>query len=72
MLCSNSGFVQMENESPVFTMQNRFNMFSSKEGALEHKEWLKGMKGHFMAQKSRLKEITLPYLKEGNWIKPEA
>ena len=61
----------MENESPVFTTENRFNMFFSKENALEHKEWLMGMKGRFFEQKSRLKEITLPYLKEGNWIKPD-
>jgi len=71
MLCSNTGVFQMENESPVFTMENRFNMFFSKENALEHKEWLMGMKGRFFEQKSRLKEITLPYLKEGNWIKPD-
>lgn len=71
MLCSNSGVIHLENESPVFTMQNRFTMFSSKEDALGHMEWLKGMKEHFMSQKSKLKQISLDYLKEGTWIKPE-
>jgi multimeric flavodoxin WrbA len=71
MLCSNSGTIEMVEEFPKFKMENRFNMFFSKENALEHKKWLMGMKGRFMKQKNRLKEITLPYLKEGKWITPE-
>jgi hypothetical protein len=52
--------------------KSRHDFFSSIEDALEHKEWLLGMKSRFMNHKKALKEITLPYRKQGNWIKPSA
>jgi multimeric flavodoxin WrbA len=71
MLCSNSGAITMSSGSPTFDInKSRHDFFSSKEDALKHKEWLLGMKSRFTKNKKTLKEITLPYLKQGDWIKP--
>jgi len=71
MLCSNSGTIRMETDLPEFTIhKSDHDFFLSKENAKKHKEWLLGMKGRFIEQKSKLKEISFPYLNEGNWIKP--
>jgi multimeric flavodoxin WrbA len=72
MLCSNSGIITVQSGAPTFEItKSHHDFFSSKEDALKHKEWLLGMKSRFMAHKKALKEITYPYLKQGNWIKPE-
>jgi len=71
MLCSNSGIITMSSGSPTFEItKSHHDFFSSKEDALKHKEWLLGMKSRFIDHKKALKEITLPYLKQGRWIKP--
>jgi len=73
MLCSNSGIINVQSGAPTFEItKSHHDFFSSKEDALKHKEWLLGMKSRFMAHKKALKEITYPYLKQGNWIKPSA
>jgi len=57
--------------SPTFDItKSRHDFFSGKENAIKHKEWLLGMKSRFTENKKALKEITLPYLKQGGWIKP--
>ena len=71
MLCSNSGTISMPSGSPTFEIpKSRHDFFSSIKDALKHKEWLLGMKSRFIGHKKALKEITLPYLKQGTWIKP--
>jgi multimeric flavodoxin WrbA len=71
MLCSNSGAITISSTSFAFEItESRHDFFSSKEDALKHKEWLLGMKSRFTDNKKALKEITLPYLKQGSWIKP--
>jgi len=71
MLCSNSGIITISSGSPMFDiLKSRHDFFSSKEDALKHKKWLLGMKSRFIEHKKALKEITLPYLKQGAWIKP--
>ena len=71
MLCSNSGTITFTSGSPTFEIpKSRHEFFSSKADALEHKEWLFGMKTRFVEHKKSLKEVTLPYLKQGTWIKP--
>ena len=71
MLCSNSGIISIPSGSPTFEItKSHHDFFSSKEDALKHKEWLLGMKSRFIQNKKALKEITLPYLKQGAWIKP--
>ncbi|MFZ0725726.1 MAG: hypothetical protein WAO07_08605 [Desulfobacterales bacterium] len=38
--------------------------------ALDHRDWLVGMKSRFVTHKDRLKEISLAYRKTGTWLKP--
>jgi multimeric flavodoxin WrbA len=71
MLCSNSGSVNLSSKTPTFEIdESRHEFFLSKEAAIKHREWLLGMKSRFIQNKKALKEITLPYLKQGTWIKP--
>jgi multimeric flavodoxin WrbA len=71
MLCSNSGTVRMTEGIPVFEIRrSEHELFLSKEEALKHREWLRSMKDRFVTHKKELKEITVSYLKDGNWIKP--
>jgi multimeric flavodoxin WrbA len=71
MLCSNSGTISLQSGSPTLDItKTRHDFFSGKENAIKHKEWLLGMKSRFIENKKALKEITAPYRKQGNWIKP--
>ena len=71
MLCSNAGFMTMQEGAPVFKInKSEHELFLSKEEAIKHREWLLGMKARFVKQKKALKEITVSYLKQGIWIKP--
>jgi len=71
MLCSNSGIITMPSGFTTIEIdKSRHDFFASKEDSLKHKEWLLGMKSRFTQNKKTLKEITLPYLKKGTWIKP--
>ncbi len=71
MLCSNSGTMTLSSGTPTFEIaRSRHEFFLSKEAAIKHREWLLGMKSRFVQNKKALKEITLPYLKQGTWIKP--
>jgi multimeric flavodoxin WrbA len=73
MLCSNAGKIRVADGRPIFdTGRSDHEFFSSKEAALEHKQWLLGMRSRFMEQKKALKEITRKYLKDGIWIKPQS
>ncbi|OGP60852.1 MAG: hypothetical protein A2V65_10645 [Deltaproteobacteria bacterium RBG_13_49_15] len=73
MLCSNSGSFRWDDGIPIFDIQkSEKEMFTSKEAAISHRRWLMGMKERFMEQKSRLKEISASYLKDGIWITPGA
>lgn len=70
MLCSNRGGYTCE--GGVFSSaikQGEHEMFTSLEAAVTHREWLKGMKKKFMAEKHRLKEISVGYLDEENLVK---
>ena len=71
MLCSNSGIITIASGSPMFDIpESRHDFFSSKENKKKKKKWLLGMKSRFMEHKKALKEITVPYLRQGNWVKP--
>jgi NAD(P)H-dependent FMN reductase len=37
----------------------------------EHREWLKGMKAHFLAHKREILARTFPYKDIGRWVEPE-
>ena len=66
MLCSNDGSFSVQNNAITFSIgKSKHEFFLTKEDAMEHKEWLLDMKSRFIRQKKELKEITLPYMKEG-------
>lgn len=71
MLCSNSGTFDIKDGKAVFSInRGGHELFLSKEEALQHRDWLRQMKGRFSEEKSRLKEISLPYLKGWDFVKP--
>ncbi len=71
MLCSNAGTIETKEDRLVFAIhRGGHEMFLSKAEAVQHREWLRQMKGRFVEQKSRLKEISLSYLKGWDFIKP--
>lgn len=71
MLCSNAGTIEMAAETPQFNLEKSdVEMFLTKEHAIRHKNWLRGMKARFLENKDRLKKISISYLKDGIWIKP--
>ncbi len=71
MLCSNAGTLSLIDGQPVFSMdRSEHELFLTKAGVIRHREWLKGMKHSFVEQKDTLRQITSPYRKEGDWIKP--
>lgn len=71
MLCSNSGTISMGEKEPQFEISgSEHDFFLTREDALNHKAWLVGMKSRFLQHKKELKEITVPYRADGNWISP--
>lgn len=71
MLCSNAGTITMEGDTPRMEIQRgEHQFFLSKKDALEHRDWLVGMKSRFMEQKGRLKKIVVDYRGDGDWITP--
>jgi multimeric flavodoxin WrbA len=73
MLCSNDGSIFLQNNDIAFSIgKSKHEFFLTKEDAMEHKDWLLDMKSRFIRQKKALKEITLPYMKQGKWITPKS
>jgi len=71
MLCSNDGTLKFVDGMPTFEIQrSEHGLFETLEDALEHRDWLVGMKSRFLKEKDRLKQISLDYRKDGRWIKP--
>lgn len=71
MLCSNPGTWRLIEGRPVFEIEpGSHEMFLSKESAVRHREWLKGMKARFLEQKDQLKKIGVDFLNDGTWLKP--
>ncbi len=71
MLCSNYGTLSGSVESPVFEVdKGEHQLFLTTEDALEHRKWLVGMKERFLANKDKLKKITVSYREQGDWIRP--
>jgi multimeric flavodoxin WrbA len=71
MLCSNAGTLSMEGKVPRLNMQrSRHEFFLTREDALAHKQWLVGMKSRFLEHKKPLKQISLEYREDGQWVRP--
>ena len=73
MLCSNPGTVGWVDGRPDFDIRPGAHPFlRSKADALAHRQWLLEMKDRFMQQKKKLKALSRPYVKTGQWIRPPA
>ncbi len=71
MLCSNPGTFRAQGDTVVFDIPpSSHEMFLSKESAVRHREWLKGMKARFLEKKDQLKKIGVDFLKDGSWVRP--
>jgi len=72
MLCSNSGTISMKDGQPVFSVERgEHEFFLTPEDAVQHGQWLVGMKSRFMEHKDALKKISVEYRRDGQWIRPE-
>jgi multimeric flavodoxin WrbA len=73
MLCSNSGMIDLSSGSPAMVIQkSKQDLFLTKEEALKHREWLRGMKTRFLSMKSDLKSVSVKYREDGKWITPSS
>lgn len=73
MLCSSGGTMEWEGGKATLAMERgEHPLFFSKEDAVRHAEWLRGMKDQFLARRKELKEVTRGYLGAGSWIRPES
>lgn len=71
MLCSNIGTFDMEDGVPVFNIQRgAHEFFLTLQDVIDHREWLVGMKSRFLKHKRELKQVSLDYRKDGEWVKP--
>jgi multimeric flavodoxin WrbA len=70
MTCSSSGKVLLDGGHLEFSVQAPENhFFLTLEGALHHRDWLRGMKKRFIEKKDVLKSICVDYRKDGDWLK---
>jgi multimeric flavodoxin WrbA len=71
MLCSTDGTLKMEEGNPRFDMhRGEHEFFLTLQDAIEHRDWLVGMKSRFLKEKDRLKRISLDYRRDGRRITP--
>jgi len=70
LLCSQTGYISMESGFPVFDITKEYGIFSSKQEALNHYQWLKGKRVDYKAKREYINQIIQQYLDRGNWIKP--
>ncbi len=71
MLCSNEGEAAATEGVFRFSIEKSdHQLFLSRQEAADHKKWLVGMKSRFMEKRKALKQITVGYRKDGEWIVP--
>ncbi len=71
MLCSNTGTMETGAGGPTFAIApGPHELFSTREAAVAHLEWLRGMKERFLEERAGLKSVGAPYRKGGDWILP--
>lgn len=72
MLCSNEGEVQLGSDGPSFSIgKSGHDMFLSLQDAVDHRQWLRGMKNRFLEHKAELKKVVTDYRKQGEWVTPK-
>jgi multimeric flavodoxin WrbA len=65
LLCSNSGSLTLENDTPLFhILPGDHVLFLDREIALKHRDWLIGMKERYLEKKNELKQISARYAKQ--------
>ncbi|MDJ0913256.1 MAG: flavodoxin family protein [Desulfobacterales bacterium] len=73
MLCSNTGTIDIQAGTPVFQIQaDQHEFFLDLKAALDHRDWLIGMKSRFMENRAQLKKVRMDYREAGTWIKPDS
>ena len=71
MLCSNAGSVEWTSRGPVVSIERgEHEMVLTKEDVMYHQEWLRNMKHRFVEEKSRIRDIALPFKDGWTWIRP--
>lgn len=71
MVCSSEGSYNWTNDSlHVRTMRGPHAIFLSYEDAVEHFDFLRGMKDRFVTKRKELKAAVRDYHEIGHWIKP--
>ncbi|HSO67964.1 MAG TPA: hypothetical protein VLP30_08905, partial [Desulfatirhabdiaceae bacterium] len=71
MLCSNAGSMEWTPRGPVISIQRgEHEMILTKADVIHHREWLRGMKHRFSEEKSRIRDIAMPYKEGWTWIRP--
>ncbi|MDP2646930.1 MAG: flavodoxin family protein [Desulfobacterales bacterium] len=72
MLCSNAGTVSIRGDRLAFDIQpSDREMFTDRQSAAKHRDWLISMKQRYVQQRSMLKQISKPYENQGTWVKPQ-
>ncbi len=72
MLCSNEGEAAgTANGISIDVRPGQHQMFTNTETALDHANWLRGMKERFKAEKRELLTLCKPYKDLGEWIEPD-
>jgi multimeric flavodoxin WrbA len=70
MLCSSVGDYSLQAGQLQFTtVPGKHDLFLTYESALQHADWLRGMKEQFLARRKELKAIAQNYLHEGEWVR---
>lgn len=72
MLCSHAGEVSFENGRFTFSPEpNDHPILFGEQNALDHRDWLEGMKKLFRQRAKELRQVTAGYEDDGEWIVPE-
>ena len=71
MLCSNLGRIDLADGQTVFNIESgTHELFLTREDALHHADWLRGMRERFLDRRVTLKKITGLYRGGAVWIRP--
>ncbi|MDO3380272.1 flavodoxin family protein [Geoalkalibacter halelectricus] len=72
MLCSHAGEVSLKNGRFTFSPEPIAHpILFGKQNALDHRDWLEGMKKLFRQKAKELRQVTAGYEDDGEWIMPE-
>jgi multimeric flavodoxin WrbA len=71
MLCSNEGEAHVTEDGIAFAVRpGEHEIFTDRDTALRHADWLRGMKERFRDKKRELLSLSKKYKDLGEWIEP--